>query len=400
MVTEADERRHLTRARAAVFCLFASFGMVIATWAVHLSSVKAATGVSTALLGTILLIMGAGALAGMQISGLLVDRFGSGPIAVLGVSGMAVTVLPPLAASTFVTAAVGAFFLGVATGTAEVGMNAAAVDVERDYGRPIMAAFHAVFSIGNVLGALIGAAGFALGVSVLAAAVPVTAFALMSVSAAAVVLLRRASPDRSQEPGSSAPIEQEDQTRQRGRVVILGALAFLLLLSEGSAMDWSSLQAQQHLGASPSLGALALGCFVSAMTVGRLVVDRLVERVGPAWVLRWGTATAAVGLAIVIASPMVALTLVGWAVMGLGLCGGVPQVFTAAGNLAGGAGKALSRVVGTGYLAFLAGPGVIGWLAECSSLNAALLLPLCGVLICACAANAVAPREARPVTKD
>ena len=73
---------------------------------------------------------------------------------------------------------------------------------------------------------------------------------------------------------------------------------------------------------------------------------------------------------------MLALTLVGWAVMGLGLCGGVPQVFTAAGNLAGGAGKALSRVVGTGYLAFLAGPGVIGWLADRSSLNAAFLLPL------------------------
>jgi predicted MFS family arabinose efflux permease len=383
-----------------VFGLFASFGIVIATWAVHLPSVKVATGVSTALLGTILLIMGAGALVGMQLSGLLVDRFGSGPIAVLGVSGMAVTVLPPLAASTFVTAAVSAFFLGVATGTAEVGMNAAAVDVERDYGRPIMAAFHAVFSIGNVLGALIGAAGFALGVSVLAAAVTVTACALVTVSAAAVVLLRSGYPHRSQEPSFSTPIEQDDQNPQRGRVVILGALAFLLMLSEGSAMDWSSLQAQQHLGASPSLGALALGCFVSAMTIGRLVVDRLVERVGPARVLRWGTAMAAIGLAMVVVSPFLALTLLGWAVMGLGLCGGVPQVFTAAGNLAGGAGKALSRVVGVGYLAFLAGPGVIGWLAERSSLNAAFLLPLCGVLICACAANAVAPLDARAVIKD
>jgi predicted MFS family arabinose efflux permease len=400
MVAEADERRRLTRARAAVFCLFAAFGMVIATWAVHLPSVKAATGVSTSLLGTILLIMGAGALAGMQISGLLVDRFGSGPIAVLGVAGMAITVLPPLASSSFATAAISAFFLGVATGTAEVGMNAAAVDVENDYGRPIMAAFHAVFSIGNVLGALAGAAGFALGVGVLPEAVTVAVAALVTVGAAAVVLVRRRSAHHDVEPGPRAPIGQEQQAPQRGRVVVLGALAFLLLLSEGSAMDWSSLQAQQHLGASPSLGALALGCFVSAMTVGRLLVDRLVEAVGPAWVLRWGTALAAVGLAIVAASPLLVLTLIGWAVMGLGLCGGVPQVFTAAGNLAGGAGKALSRVVGTGYLAFLAGPGVIGWLAERFSLNAAFLLPLCGVLICACAANAVAPRAAALAIED
>jgi predicted MFS family arabinose efflux permease len=400
MVAEADERRRLTRARAAVFCLFAAFGMVIATWAVHLPSLKAATGVSTSLLGTILLIMGAGALAGMQISGLLVDRFGSGPIGVLGVAGMAVTVLPPLVSSSFATAAISAFFLGVATGTAEVGMNAAAVDVENDYGRPIMAAFHAVFSIGNVFGALAGAAGFALGVGVLSEAVAVAVAALVTVAAAAVVLVRRRSSHHDDEPSPSAPIGQEQQAPQRGRVVVLGALAFLLLLSEGSAMDWSSLQAQQHLGASPSLGALALGCFVSAMTVGRLVVDRLVEAVGPAWVLRWGTAMAAVGLAIVAASPLLVLTLIGWAVMGLGLCGGVPQVFTAAGNLAGGAGKALSRVVGTGYLAFLAGPGVIGWLAERFSLNAAFLLPLCGVLICACAANAVAPRAAAVAIED
>ncbi|MET0702373.1 MAG: MFS transporter [Mycobacterium sp.] len=400
MGTDAGQRRLLLRARAAVFCLFAAFGVVIATWAVHLPSVKQATGVSTSLLGTILLILGAGALVGMQVSGLLVDRFGSAPIAVLGVGGMAVAFVPPLMASTFVTAATGAFVLGIATGTAEVGMNAAAVDVERDYGRPIMAAFHAVFSIGNVAGALIGAAAFALGVGILATALTVTVIALLLVGGAATVLLRRGRVQHSEVPAAAELAQQDDPPPQRGRVVVLGALAFLLLLTEGSAMDWSSLHAQQHLGASPSLGALALGCFVSAMTLGRLVVDRLVERVGPVWVVRWGGAAAVVGFGIVIASPTLVLALVGWAILGLGLCGGVPQVFTAAGNLPGGSGKALSRVVGTGYVAILAGPGVIGWLADLLSLNTALLLPLCGVLICACASSAVAPRTAHPMAKD
>jgi len=399
MVTEADDRRRLVRARAAVFGLFVSFGLVIATWAVHLPSVKEATGVSTSLLGTILLILGAGALVGMQLSGALVDRLGSGPIGVLGVAGMAVTVVPPLMASTFVTAAIGAFVLGLATGTAEVGMNAAAVDVERDYGRPIMAAFHAVFSVGNVVGALIGAAGFAFGVGVLATALTVTVAALAIVGGAATVLLRRRPVQHRHEPSPADSSPLEDQTPQRARVVILGALAFLLLLTEGSAMDWSSLHAQQHLGASPSVGALALGCFVSAMTLGRLVVDRIVERVGPVRVVRWGGAAAAAGFALVIASHTLPLTLLGWAVLGLGLCGGVPQVFSAAGNLPGGSGKGLSRVVGTGYVAILAGPGVIGWLADVSSLNTALLLPLCGVLLCACAAGAVAPRAAEPADR-
>ncbi len=395
MVTEAGQRHHLTRDRAAVFCLFASFGMVVATWAVHLPSIKDVTGISTSLLGAILLILGAGALAGMQISGVLVDRFGSGPVGVLGVAGMAGALLLPLAATTWVWAAAGAFVLGIATGTAEVGMNAAAVDVERDYGRPIMAAFHGVFSIGTVLGSLIGAAGFALAAGVFATGAFVAAIALVVVGTAAAVLLRRQRTSQGQHHTTGEPTAQDDQTAPRGRVVMLGVLAFLLLLAEGSAMDWSSLHAQQHLGATPSVGALALGCFVAAMTVGRLTVDRIAARVGPVRVVRWSAVTVAIGFAMVIASPMLVPSLVGWVVVGLGLSGGVPQVFTAAGNVGGGSGRSLSRVVGTGYVAVLAGPGAIGWLADRISLNTAFALPLCGVLICVVMAGAVAPGRTR-----
>ena len=273
-------------------------------------------------------------------------------------------------------------------------MNAAAVDVERVYGRPIMASFHAVFSVGNVLGALIGAAAFALGAGVLATAfVVVAAIALAVVGTAATVLVGYGFTRADGGSSSDASADTAQQQSPGGwRVVPLGALAFLLLLAEGSAMDWSSLHAQQHLGASASAGALALGCFVAAMTVGRFSIDRIAERVGAVRTVRWGSASAAVGVAIVVASPALPLTLLGWAVLGLGLSGGVPQVFTAAGNLGGTAGKTLSRVVGTGYLAILAGPGLIGWLADLFSLNSAFLLPLCAVVICACAAWGVARR--------
>jgi fucose permease len=280
--------------------------------------------------------------------------------------------------------------LGFATGTAEVGMNAAAVDVERDYGRPIMAAFHGVFSIGTVVGALVGAAGFAIAAGVFETALLVAVTALVVVGVAAVVLLRTRPPSPAEEPELVAP---DEEAPPRGRVVVLGVLAFLLLLAEGSAMDWSSLHAQQHLGASPSIGSLALGSFVAAMTVVRFSIDRVVERVGPVRVVRWCAVTAVAGFAIVMASPWLPLTLVGWVVVGLGLSGGVPQVFTAAGNVGGGSGRALSRVVGTGYVAILAGPGVIGWLADRITLNTAFALPLAGVLVCVGMAAAVTPRR-------
>ncbi len=393
MTIDADERRRLRYARAAVFGLFVSFGVVIASWAVHLPSVMAATRISTSQLGIVLLVLGAGAIAGMQLSGLLVDRLGSGRIGVIGVAVMAVALLPPLAVSSWWPVMAAALVLGIATGIAEVGMNAAAVDVERDYGRPIMGAFHAVFSIGNVAGALIGAAGFELGAGVVVTAITVAVIALLVVGAAATVLVRYRATCAVERDMTSPP---EQEVSGGGRVALLGALAFLLLLAEGSAMDWSSLHAQQHLGTSPTAGALALGCFVAAMTVGRFSVDRVAGRVGSVRTVRWGSAAAAGGLAIVMMSPVLPLTLIGWAVTGLGLSGGVPQVFTAAGNLGGASGKILSRVAGTGYVALLAGPSLIGWLAELFTLNGAFLLPLCGVVICVCAARSVAPhaREA------
>ena len=154
-------------------------------------------------------------------------------------------------------------------------------------------------------------------------------------------------------------------------------------------MDWSSLHAQQHLGASPALGALAFGFFVAAMTVGRFSVDRLAARVGAVRVVRWGSLAAAMGLVLVMAAPVLPLTLLGWVITGLGIAGGVPQVFSAAGNSGGASGRTLSRVVGMGYLAILAGPSAIGWLADVVSLNTAFVVPLAAVLICAAMAGVI-----------
>jgi MFS family permease len=159
-------------------------------------------------------------------------------------------------------------------------------------------------------------------------------------------------------------------------------------------MDWSSLHAQQHLGASTTLGALAFGTFVTAMTIGRFSVDRIVLRVGSVRVVRWGSAAAALGLLIVTLSPALPFTLIGWLLLGLGLAGGVPQALSAAGNVGSEPGRALSRVVGLGYIGILAGPGIIGWVAEFTSLNVALVVPLCAVVACALIAGAVAvPRR-------
>ncbi len=379
------------RMRVAVIGVFASFGLVVATWAVHLPTMKQATGMSSTALGLVVLVLGLGALAGMQLSGLLVDRFGSGPIAIAGGAAMALGVNIPLAATTAWVAGGGAFLCGVAVGVTDVAMNAAAVDVERFYGRPIMASFHGVFSVGNVVGAGIGSGAFALHIPVFVTVIVTTVLCLALLICAATVLLRDKLRAGEVEAPDTVPYTMPPPvTYRRGQVWMLGVLAFLLMLSEGSATDWSSLHAQEHLGASHSQGAFTFGVFMFAMTVGRFTVDKLVERVGRVPVLRWGCALAAAGLLVVIASPMLPLTLAGWAAVGLGLAGGVPQVFTVAGNIdEQHEGRVLSRVVGTGYVAVLGGPALIGWVADALSLNTALVLPIFAVLICGCAASAL-----------
>ena len=387
------------RMRIAVIGVFASFGLVVATWAVHLPTMKQATGMSSTALGLVVLVLGGGALVGMLISGVLVDRFGSGPIAVAGGAAMALGVNIPLSATNAWIAGAGAFLCGVAVGVTDVAMNAAAVDVERFYGRPIMASFHGVFSVGNVVGAGIGTVAFAVHVPVFVTVLGVTVLCLAVLGSSASVLLKDKLRAGEAEAPDTVPYTLPPAvTCRRGQVFLLGVLAMLLMLSEGSATDWSSLHAQEHLGASHSWGAFTFGVFMAAMTVGRFTVDKLVERVGRVLVLRWGCALAAVGLLTVIASPALPLTMAGWAAVGLGLAGGVPQVFTVAGNIdEQHEGRVLSWVVGTGYVAVLGGPALIGWLADALSLNTALLLPIFAVLVCGCAAGALT--MSAPATK-
>jgi MFS family permease len=392
MARVTSDPREALSARFAVALAFTSFGIVLATWAVHLPSLQAATGISTAMLGTLLLTSGVGAIAGMQVAGKLVDRYGSFRVVGWVCAAMACSVLVPLTATSLPVAFLGALLYGVCAGMPDVAMNAAAVQVERAYGRPIMASFHAMFSVGNVLGSLISAAGFALGLSVSVSVALAAALCLVFAALAAVAM--RSSSTNESEDAREAPAQSADLGARR-TIVLLGALAFLYLFAEGSAMDWSAVHARQHLSATPTASAVAFASMVTAMTVGRFTVDRMVRRLGSGRVVRWGAVVALVGFIVVMCSSVLTFTVVGWALVGLGVAGGLPQVFTAAGNLGTGAGKALARVAGLGYIAILAGPAVIGWSAEFSSINTALILPALAALVCAVAGTTVISNRPR-----
>ncbi|WP_203138189.1 MFS transporter [Microbacterium sp. JZ31] len=382
------------RARRAVIGAFLINGFLLATWVVNIPAVQQQAGVSHGVLGGLLLLLGLGSFLAMQATGWVVDRAGSRVATVAGVILLALATLLPPFASDPLTLGVAVFTIGIGNGTLDVAMNAHAVVVERRYGRPIMSSFHAWFSVGGALGAGFGALANALGWALpLLFAVPV-ALAVVAAALALPGLLRAsdAAPETEESDATEAPSGGIAR-----RAVLLGALAFMLMLAEGVAADWSALHTREHLGAPESTAALAYAAFAVAMTAGRFAADRVSARIGAVAVVRFGTLIAAAGLLVVTMSGSVPLTLAGWILFGIGLSGAVPQIFTAAGSLgAARAGIVMSRIVGAGYVGLLAGPALIGWLAEGITLSVAIAVP---VLLCAGAA-ALASAVATPARAE
>jgi MFS family permease len=362
------------RRRVANTGLFVLTGLAMALWVVNIPAVQQRTGVSTGTLGLMLLLLGTGSVLGMQAAGWITVRYGSRRVAGLAVAVIAVAIVLPALATEVWHLAAALPLLGVGTGSITVAANDQAVTIQDAYGRPIMAAFHGFFSIAGALGAGLGAVLHAVDAPLLVAlgTASVAAAAIGAVSVPGLIGPDvTAGSDDALEPDASTAAEEGSIL---GPAVALASLAFLLNLAEGTATDWSALHAVQHLDVSQSVASLAYGAFAAAMTVGRLTVDRVVARVGPVLVVRAGSALATVGIATVVLAPTFPLAITGWVVFGLGISGIVPQLFTAAGALsAARRGTVLSRVVGVGYAGMLAGPAVVGWVADAVGLDRALL---------------------------
>lgn len=397
--------RSLRAGRLATFAYFGLNGFLMGMWVVHIPAVEHRVQISHTVLGWLLLLLGAGAFAGMQLAGPLTDRLGARTVVPVGAAlCSAALVLPGLATSGW-TLGAALLVLGFGNGCLDVSMNAHAVQVERGYRRPVMSAFHAIFSIGGVLAALVGARTLDRGGSPAVTLGAAALFGLVVTLLTAPALLRPeptgtattgteptdTAATRTEPTNAAAPIRR----RTPRRIWMLAVLALMLMLCEGVANDWSVLHLRDVLGASAATAALAYGAFATAMTLGRLLTDRVAARFGPVAILRHGAAVAALGLTVAALSSWIPLALIGWTLFGAGLSGCIPQLFSAAGHAdQDAAGANVSRVAGFGYLGMLAGPAVIGPLTHFTPLNLTFFLPVACCLTAACTAGIL--RSERP----
>lgn len=379
--------------RLATALLFFVNGIVIASWIPRIPGVQAGLGLTPRELGLALFFAAVGSLAGMTQSPKLVTRYGAVEVAVW--SGVFLSACLPvlLYARSYPALCATLAALGVVNGIMGVAMNTYAVVVENAAGRPLMSALHGFFSFGGLIGAFIAAGALKLRLAVEHHTLPMFAAALaMLVVVRALATLD--STDRAQ-ARAMAVAKAVARTPWSPRLLILGALLFTGLMAEGAMADWTAVFLV-NVGALPATAALGFAAYSMAMAIGRFAGDRLVRRHGARTVLTASATLALAGLgsAVVGASPWASIA--GFAAVGLGLANIVPLLFRAA--AADGRGRehvALAAVAGVGYFGFLAGPPLIGLLAEHFGLRVALALLLPPMSALFLAARLTGPRRAR-----
>ncbi|WON75623.1 MFS transporter [Serratia sp. UGAL515B_01] len=355
-------------------------GLGMAAWAPLVPFAKTRIDIDDASLGMLLLCIGVGSIMAMPLTGLLTSKFGCKRVILL--AGIALCIDLPLLAlmDSALGMALALLFFGAAIGMVDVAMNIQAVVVERTSGRAMMSGFHGFFSIGGIVGAGGVSALLWLGVSPLQATLCAVVIILTLLSIASKNLLRENGGDQE---GSMFVLP-------RGWVMLIGLLCFIMFLAEGSMLDWSALFLTTQRGMDHNQAGLGYALFSIAMTLGRLNGDRIVNTVGRYQVLIMGSLCAALGLVLAISLDNVTASLTGFMLVGLGASNVVPILFTAAGNQTTmPANLAIASVTTVGYTGILAGPALIGFIAQISSLTFAFACVAALLMIVTVSAKAI-----------
>lgn len=372
----------LRRARAGVATLFFTNGAVFANLAPRYPEVKADLAMGDAVYGLSVAAFPAGALAAGLLAAMLVRRFNSRVVAVVGTAFAAFALLAAGIAPTAVAFAVALFAAGAADALTDVGQNAHGLRVERRYGRSIINSFHAVWSLGAVAGGLMAAAAIALDAS---------RAVHMSVSTLLVLILAFGAyryclpgPDTAPVEAASAPVTTN---HVNARVVLLiGALSLVGIgaaMIEDVANSWAALYLRTEADASATVAAFGFIALIGGQFIGRLLGDGLIDRLGQGAVARIGGALIIAGFGVALSVPVTWVMLAGFVATGFGMATLIPGVMATADKIEGlRPSTGLTVVSWLMRIGGLVASPLIGLLSEVEGLRAALfVVPVVGVVV-------------------
>jgi len=386
----------LKTAAIATFIVFGINGLVFASWAARIPAVTETLQITPGQMGALLLCVAAGSLIALPTAGYVSLRIGTantvraaGMIAALAGVGIALS----LSAESISGTAISLFFFGIGIGLWDVAQNIEGADVEHQLGRTIMPQFHAAFSGGAFVGALIGAGLSVIGIGlpahllVIAAVVAVTTMVIPKYFLARIPVLPQSAAE------SAAPKARSAWTDRR--TLLVGIVVLGATLTEGAGNDWIAKAAVDGLDVSESNGALTFAVFVLAMTVMRFFGGKAIDTFGRVPVLRGSMAAAAIGLTLFVLAGNIWLAMIGVALWGIGAALAFPMGMSAAADDPKHAAARVSVVSTLGYIAFLAGPPLLGFLGDVVGIRFALLAIGVPILVALVLAGAAKPLRGR-----
>lgn len=381
----------LRAAAIATFLVFGINGLVFASWAARIPAVTETLSLTPGQMGGLLLCLAVGSLIALPTAGFITERIGAantvrvaGLIAALAAAGVALS----LSAATTMGTAVSLFIFGIGIGLWDVAINIEGAHVEHRLGRTIMPQLHAAFSGGAFLGAIIGAGLANLGVGL-----PAHLLVIAVVVAVATQWLPRYFVPRIPEPvqpESDVAASKVSSAWSDRRTLLIGVVVLGATLTEGAGNDWIAKAAVDGLEVTEANGAFMFATFVLAMTAMRFFGGRAIDAFGRVVVLRGSMAAAAIGLTVFVVAPTLWLALIGVALWGVGAALAFPMGMSAAADDPKHAAARVSVVATIGYVAFLAGPPLLGFLGDAVGIRVALLaigLPILVALVLAGAAK-------------
>jgi hypothetical protein len=355
--------------------VFLIHGLLVATWVSRIPAIKSSLRLSDATLGLTLLSSAIGAVCAIPFAGRFVNRHGSRKITTISSVAFCIVIVLPALAANAQTLAAALFAFGATAAVMDVSMNAQGVEIEKRLGGPTMSRFHAMFSLGGMIGAGIGgfiAARnirplFHFGVSGL-----VYLFAIIAI---APLLLE-----------THTNAERRDRGIPLRRIPralwALSAIGFCILLSEGAMADWTAVYLRQVLNAGAGIAAAGYSVFSAGMAIFRLIGDLITSRLGPTRTVRTGSLVAASGMTWALLAPSPGWAMPGFAAAGAGFSVIIPLVFGGGGRVNSvSPGAGIATVTGIGYIGFISGPPAIGFASQVITLRYALgLVVLCCII--------------------
>ncbi len=351
----------MNRQAVAVGLVFASDSILFGSWVAHIPYVKEKLHLSDSELGLTLFAMPIGLLIMNPLTGWIIAKLGEARACFWSAVGLSLAVCIPLNAPNPAVLAFGLFLMGLNAALINVAMNTSATNVEREQGIVIMSSCHGMWSLGGLFGSGIAGAVISLHVS------PPVHIAVMAGLVLLLTFLLQ--PTLAQIPSSSRTESGEKAgssfVRPNMDLMLMILIGLALAMGEGAAFDWSAVYLRETLGASSQVAALGFASFSFTMTGFRFLGDAIIPKIGAKRWLQIGGVLAASGLLFAIALPYPSTALIGFALLGAGCSLGAPVLYAASLRVPGIPPAAgLATFATFSFIGFLAGPPIIGFVAE------------------------------------